>query len=52
MDAKEGIMMWKRKGGCKKGVGVRILMCKLKAQMDKGEHSDVEMKGWMKKGAI
>ena len=33
-----------RKGG--------ITMCKLKGQMDKGEHSDVEMKGWIQKGAI
>ena len=41
-----------KKGWMQKGGGVRILMCKLKAQMDKGWHSDVEMKGWMKKGAI
>ena len=40
MDAKRG------------GGGVRILMCKLKAQMDKGGYSDVEMKRWMKKGAM
>ena len=24
-----------------------IMMCKLKRQMDKGGHYDVEMKGWM-----
>ena len=23
------------------------MMCKLKGWMDKGEHNDVEMKGWM-----
>ena len=27
-----------------------IIMCKLKGQMDKGGHYDVEMKGWMQKG--
>ena len=26
-----------------------IMMCKLKGWMDKGEHYDVEMKGWMEK---
>ena len=26
------------------------MMCKLKGQMDKGGHYDVEMKGWMQKG--
>ena len=26
------------------------MMCKLKGQMDKGEHYDVEMKGWMQRG--
>ena len=26
-----------------------IMMCKLKRQMDKGGHYDVEMKGWMVK---
>ena len=33
------------------GKGV-IMMCKLKWGMDKGGHYDVEMKGWMEKGAI
>ena len=28
------------------------MMCKLKGQMDKGGHYDVEMKGWMQKGAL
>ena len=28
------------------------MMCKLKGQMDKGGHYDVEMKGWMQKGAF
>ena len=28
------------------------MMCKLKGQMDKGGHYDVEMKGWMHKGAL
>ena len=27
-------------------------MCKLKEQMDKGGHYDVEMKGWMQKGIL
>ena len=27
-------------------------MCKLKGRMDKGEHYDVEMKGWMQKGSL
>ena len=26
------------------------MMCKLKGQIDKGGHNDVEMKGWMQKG--
>ena len=26
------------------------MMCKLKGQMDKGGHYDVEKKGWMEKG--
>ena len=26
------------------------MKCKLKGQMDKGGHYDVEMKGWMQKG--
>ena len=26
------------------------MKCKLKEQMDKGGHYDVEMKGWMQKG--
>ena len=26
-------------------------MCKLKGGIDKGGHYDVEMKGWMQKGA-
>ena len=29
-----------------------IMMCKLKGRMDKGEHYDVEIKGWMPKGGI
>ena len=29
-----------------------IMMCKLKWRMDMGGHYDVEMKGWMAKGAI
>ena len=30
-----------------------IMMCKLKGRMDKGGHDDdVEMKGWMKRGAL
>ena len=29
-----------------------IMMCKLKGRISKGGHYDVEMKGWMKKGAI
>ena len=29
-----------------------IMMCKLKGGMDKGGHYDVEMKGWMEKGAF
>ena len=28
------------------------MMCKLKVQMEKGGHYDVEMKGQMQKGAI
>ena len=28
------------------------MMCKLKEWMDKGGHYDVEMKGWIQKGAI
>ena len=29
-----------------------IMMCKLKGQMDKAEHYDEEIKGWMQKWAI
>ena len=29
-----------------------ILRCKLKGQMDKGGHYDVEMKGWMENVAL
>ena len=29
-----------------------IMMCKLKGQMEKRGHYDVEMKVWMQKGAI
>ena len=29
-----------------------IMMCKLKGQIHKGEHYDVEMKGCMQKGAL
>ena len=29
-----------------------IMMCKLKGGMDKGGHYDMEIKGWMEKGAI
>ena len=28
------------------------MMCKLKGRMDKGGHYDVELKGWMQKGAL
>ena len=28
------------------------MMCKLKGWMDKGEHYDVEMKGWIEKMAL
>ena len=28
------------------------MMCELKGQMDKGRHYDVEIKGWMQKGAL
>ena len=28
------------------------MMCKLKGQMDKRGHYDVEIKGWMQKGGI
>ena len=28
------------------------MMCKLKGQMDKGEHYDAEMKGWWQKGSL
>ena len=27
-----------------------IRMCKLKGRMDMGEHNDVDMKGWFKRG--
>ena len=33
-----------------KGKGA-IMMCKLKGQMDKEGYFDVEMKGWIEKGA-
>ena len=29
-----------------------IMMCKLKGQIDKGGHYDVEKKGWMEKWPI
>ena len=29
-----------------------IMMCKLNVRIEKGGHYDVEMKGWMQKGAI
>ena len=29
-----------------------VMMCKFKGRMAKGGHYDVEMKGWMEKGAI
>ena len=41
-------MMMKRKGGGKIG----IMMRKLKGQTDKLGHCYVEMKGWMKNGAL
>ena len=45
---REGIMMWKRKGGWKRGqYDVQI-----KRRMDKEEHYDVEMKGGMQKRGI
>ena len=28
------------------------MMCKLKGQMEKGGHYDVQMKGWMQKRAL
>ena len=28
------------------------MMCKLKGRIHKGEHYDVEIKGWMQKGAL
>ena len=28
------------------------MMCKLKGGMNKGGHYDVELKGWMQKGAL
>ena len=41
-------MMLKRKGGWKRG----IIMGKYKGRMDMGGRYDVEMKGWMEKGAL
>ena len=29
-----------------------IMMCKLKGRIDKGGHYEVEIKGWMQKGAL
>ena len=29
-----------------------IMMCKLKGQMDKGGHYDVQINGWMEKVAL
>ena len=29
-----------------------IMMCKLKGRMEKEGHYDVQMKGWMEKGAL
>ena len=29
-----------------------VVMCKVKEQIDKGGHYDVEMKGWMEKMAL
>ena len=48
MDGKEGIMMWKSIWMDTDG----IIISKLKGRMDKGGHYDVEMKGWMQKGAL
>ena len=31
---------------------VGIIMCKLQGQINKGQHYDVEKKGWMEKRAI
>ena len=28
------------------------MMCQLKGRMDKGGHYDVELNGWMQKGAL
>ena len=36
--------MYAKRGG--------IIMCKVKGGMDKGGHYDVEMRGWMQKGAL
>ena len=34
------------------GAKVGIKLCKLKGQIDKGGHYDVEKKGWMEKRSI
>ena len=50
MDAKGGHygVQNKRVDGLREG----IMMCKLNVRMEKGGHYDVEMKGWMHKGAL
>ena len=35
-----------------KGGGGGILMCKLKGQMEKRGHYDMQIKGWTQKGAL
>ena len=45
---REGIMMFKRKGGWKRG----NMMWKLKGGWIKGGHYDVEMIWWMEKVAL
>ena len=41
-------MMWKSSWMDIEG----IIISELKGQMDKGEHNDVEIKWWMRKGAL
>ena len=40
--------MWQSKVAAKGS----IMMCKLKVQMEKEGHYDVQMSGWMQKGAL
>ena len=48
MDTKDSIMMLKSRWMDTEG----IIISKLKGQMDKGGHYDVQMKGWMQMGTI